>query len=229
MIMGTILLLVVAGTAAGIFLAFRDDEKRSAPATTEAATTTGETAPATTVATVDVERTMRAAGCTFDRTPAAPANHISSPSQAVRYSTFPPATGTHHPLPAIWGAYNTPIDPRQVVHNEEHGGVIVWYGSKLSAEARDRIGQFYLEDPNGLLITPLSEAAPHVSYPPHEPLRARIALTAWTVPDDVAQDEQAGVVAICPRFDAQAFRAFRDAFRGKGPERFPVEDLEPGT
>ena len=45
----------------------------------------------------------------------------------------------------------------------------------------------------------------------------KIALTAWTQ------------LATCTRFDEKAFSAFRDAFRGKGPERFPVSSLKPGT
>ena len=37
------------------------------------------------------------------------------------------------------------------------------------------------------------------------------------------------MVASCPKFDEKAFTAFRDEFRGKGPERFPVSILTPGT
>ncbi len=45
----------------------------------------------------------------------------------------------------------------------------------------------------------------------------RIALTAWTH------------LATCARFDQSAYTAFRDAYRAKGPERFPLSALEPGT
>ena len=36
------------------------------------------------------------------------------------------------------------------------------------------------------------------------------------------------VIATCPHFNEKAFTAFRDAFRGKGPERFPLSALAPG-
>ena len=52
-----------------------------------------------------------------------------------------------------------------------------------------------------------------LAYPSHN----KVALTAWTHH------------ALCPRFDEAAFKAFRDAYRGKGPERFPVSSLMPGT
>jgi hypothetical protein len=38
-----------------------------------------------------------------------------------------------------------------------------------------------------------------------------------------------GRLAVCSTFDEKAFKTFRDAFRGKGPERFPVDALTPGT
>jgi hypothetical protein len=34
---------------------------------------------------------------------------------------------------------------------------------------------------------------------------------------------------VCPTFDEKAFSAFRDAYRGKGPERYPVDTLTPGA
>ena len=35
-------------------------------------------------------------------------------------------------------------------------------------------------------------------------------------------------IATCPSFDERAFAAFRDAFRGKGSERFPISQMVPG-
>ena len=37
-----------------------------------------------------------------------------------------------------------------------------------------------------------------------------------------------GRIAICPTFDEKAFKAFRDAYRGKSPQAFPLEGDRPG-
>jgi len=44
----------------------------------------------------------------------------------------------------------------------------------------------------------------------------RIAMTDWTPPT-------------CTRLGKSAFKAFRDAYRAKGPERFPLSALQPGS
>jgi hypothetical protein len=113
------------------------------------------------------------------------------------------------------------------VHNLEHGGIVVWYGQLTQKLQQDLIA-FYRQSPNGVLITGITATAPYVAYPPHKPLRTRVALTAWTAPA-AAPNRGTAYVSICPRVVAGAFRTFRDAFRGKGPERFPVSSLRPGT
>jgi hypothetical protein len=123
----------------------------------------------------------------------------------VMYDSFPPTSGPHYPQPAIWGAYDVPLLQVQAVHNLEHGGVVLQYGNKVPKAVVATLKAFYGESPNGMLLAPLPE------------LGKRIALTAWST------------LATCRRFDTEAFAAFRDAYRGNGPERFPVDRLEPGT
>jgi hypothetical protein len=175
-----------------------------------------------------VAAAMRAAGCTFRSTPAEASNqHMSDPDQKVAYKTFPPSSGVHNPGTAIWGNYRLQADPRQLVHNLEHGGVIIWYGPNISARDRGELDAFYDDDPDGIVITPLEDSYPRVTYPKHEPLGSKIALTAWTT--KAGQTDTGTVyIATCPRFDAAAFAAYRDAFRGKGPERAPISSLAPG-
>jgi hypothetical protein len=177
--------------------------------------------------------TMRAAGCTFATSKASPsAQHIASLSAKtkVTYSTYPPVSGRHYYIPPIWGNYTQAVDPRQAVHAEEHGGIVIWVGPDVPAAERQKISDFYDESPNAMLVTPIADTAVAVTYPKHAPPDSKIYLTAWTV------DIQGGnvvkgtnVIATCKRFDENAFAAFRDEFRGKGPERFPVSSLKPGT
>jgi len=178
-----------------------------------------------------VAATMRAAGCAFVTSNAAPsAQHISDFSQSVTYSTYPPVSGRHYRQPAIWGNYTQEVDSRQAVHNEEHGGIVIWVGPNVSEAERQRISDFYDESPNAMLVTPIEDKAQGVKYPKHAQPGSKIYLTAWTAEiKDGNVERDSNVIATCARFNEKAFTAFRDEFRGKGPERYPVSILTPGT
>jgi hypothetical protein len=178
-----------------------------------------------------VASTLQAAGCTLATSKAAPsAQHIGDFKTHVTYSTFPPVSGRHYYIPAIWGNYTQVVDPRQAVHNEEHGGIDIWVGPGVSSAERQKINDFYDSSPNAMLVTPIQNTAVGVTYPKHAPPDSKIYLTSWTVQiknGNIVSGKN--VIATCPRFDEKAFTAFRDEFRGKGPERFPVSTLTPGT
>ncbi len=40
-----------------------------------------------------------------------------------------PTTGPHNPVPAPFDFYEDPVDPLRLVHNQEHGGVVLHYGN----------------------------------------------------------------------------------------------------
>jgi Protein of unknown function (DUF3105) len=161
-----------------------------------------------------VPQTMRAAGCTYTTAKSTSHNHVTSLSAKIKYNTTPPSNGNHYFQPALWGFYTSPANPIQVVHNQEHGGVILWWGNKVPQSTIDRLHSFYESSPNAMFGTP---------YPA---LGKKIAISAWPSP---AGANGTGVVATCTTFDQSAFTKFRDAFRGKGRERFPVSTLTPGT
>lgn len=148
---------------------------------------------------------LSAAGCTYRTSPSEGRGHVSSLTAKVTYKTFPPTSGTHYVQPAIWNRYADPLVLIQEVHNLEHGGVIVQYGDRVPQAIVDKLVGFYDSSPNGMLLAPLPK------------LGNKIALTAWQR------------LATCSRFDEKAYAAFRDAFRGKGPEAFPVSALTPGS
>ena len=186
----------------------------------------GKAAPTAAAASV-----MRAAGCTFTTVPShryppgGGSLHISKITDKVTYNSYPPSSGYHYPSPAVWNEYSQPVNPKLVVHNQEHGGVIVWLGAKVSAADRQKVDQFYEESPNGIIVTPLADTFSGITYPPHKLLGSRIALTAWDAPSGVGK----GIVSICPHVNLNAFAKFRDTFRGHGPEHFPVSILTPGS
>jgi hypothetical protein len=154
---------------------------------------------------IDVAKAMTKAGWTFKTYPSEGRTHVTSLTAKVKYKTFPPTSGSHYVFPAIWDLYDRPINELQAVHNLEHGGIIIQYGNHVPRKTIDEIVEFYRESPNGMIVAPLPK------------LGEKIALTAWTH------------LATGTHFDRTAFTAFRDAYRGRGPERFPVDSLQPGT
>lgn len=148
---------------------------------------------------------LTAAGCTFRTYPDQGRAHTQNTDAKVNYNSFPPTSGEHYIRPAVWGSYTSPLSLIQEVHNLEHGGVIIQYGNKVAESTVAQLQSFYEQSPNGMLLAPLPK------------LGATIALTSWRR------------LAKCERFEDSAFAGFRDAYRGKGPERFPVDSLVPGS
>ena len=169
---------------------------------------------------------MEAAGCNYKTVkayvPPGQGVHVNSLTKKFPWNTDPPSNGQHYPLWAVWGFYNQPVNPRMVVHNEEHGGVILWWGADVPASTVDQLRSFYNEQPDGTFGTPYAK------------LGSKVAISAWT--GDPAKYTQNGYygqghLAICPRLDSAtltAFEAFRKAYRGKGPEGIPLSLDEPG-
>lgn len=154
---------------------------------------------------------LAAGGCIHNTYPAQGRNHITSdqPFKAgFEYNSFPPTSGPHLPPPggpAIWNLYSDPIRQISLIHNLEHGGIVVQYGDKVSADTVAQLTAWWQNDPQGIVVAPLPA------------LHDQVAVTAWTQ------------MLSCPGFSEEALDAFRDTYLGKGPERFPVEALKPGV
>src|SRR3954464_1320177 len=143
-----------------------------------------------------IESAMKSAGCTFKTVRAKPIKpgvvHVQE-GTPVKYNTFPPSSGSHYPTPAIWDFYTTPVEPRLLVHNQEHGGVILWWGTKVPAATVAKIRAFYDDSPVSMVGTPLAS------------LGKKVAITAWTG-DSARYGSDAnyfgiGHAAVCPSFD----------------------------
>ncbi|HEX6986005.1 MAG TPA: DUF3105 domain-containing protein [Planctomycetaceae bacterium] len=176
-----------------------------------------------------VASAMRKAGCTFETVPVKmkTSNHSDVPTLTTStkglWGTFPPAGGPHYGRWAVWGFYTEPVNPRMVVHNEEHGGMVLWWGPDTPAAVVERLNAFYSDDPVSIVGTPISG------------LGSKVAVTAWT--GDPKRYFRSGYygfghIAVCPTFDdetEQAFTAFKEAFRGRSPEGVPLQQNQPGT
>jgi hypothetical protein len=154
-----------------------------------------------------VASAMKSVGWTFKTFPAQPRTpHYTTlpPKNPLKYNSFPPTSGRHYYQWVIWGAYDQPVDLYQEVHNLEHGGIIVQWGTKVPQSEVAKIQDWYRNDPNAILIAPLPK------------LGNKIAITAWTH------------LAEGTKWNAGAANKFRDAFRYKAPEKIPPDSLNPG-
>jgi hypothetical protein len=104
-------------------------------------------------------------------------------------------------------------------HNLEHGGIVIHYGPDVPRAEVEKLRQFYTDDPNAMLVVPLQSAG------------NKIILSAWYYDESRSEESDyfgEGKQATGTKVDVDAFAAFRDAFRYKGRERIPAENLQPG-
>jgi hypothetical protein len=170
---------------------------------------------------------FREGGCEFQTYAAAPTlrvkgdvvRHVEALPKGYKYKSNPPASGVHANQTTIFGMYDEPVAQLSTVHNLEHGGVAIQYGPDVPEEDVNQIREFYIDDPNGLVVAPLPS------------LKDQIALTAWTFDQGRRTEdgyEGEGRIAKCTRFDEGRFGSFVETFRGNGPEDFDVGLLQPG-
>jgi hypothetical protein len=131
------------------------------------------------------------------------ADHVGTVPEGFEYNSFPATSGPHSDT-VIWSAYAEPLPEINVLHNLEHGGIAVQYGTGMPAEQVQAITEWYLASPDGIVLAPLPE------------LGTNVALTAWRH------------LLTCDAFDEASFSAFRDTYRFNGPEAIPPDLLKPG-
>lgn len=117
---------------------------------------------------------------------------------SVTYNSNPPTSGPHYPYPAAWGIYKDRPADGFLVHNLEHGGVIISYNpkqikdqelSQLRQQARS------LSNFNGRII-----------LTPRLNLDTAIALTAWNYLQEL------------DRYNSTAVKVFYDTHIVRAPE-----------
>jgi Protein of unknown function (DUF3105) len=173
----------------------------------------------------DERSALEDADCTLQSFPALDnaSDHSDVPTLQTKpkWNSSPPTSGPHYGVPAVWGSYDEEVPLVQTVHNLEHGGVVIHYGPDVPDAEVEALKSWYadLDEPNGLVISPLSTNA------------AKLTLSAWTAPDALtgSSEGERGWLATCTQFDENAFEAFIAEHRYKGPERLDAMQLAPGT
>lgn len=148
--------------------------------------------------TTDLDAAVKAAGCELTNPKSGGQGHTT---ETVRYKTSPPTSGSHDPQWSSDRAYLKSPRVEQHVHALEHGRVVFWFRPNAPANVRGALKKLYDEDDAILVLTPFTREMPY-----------QVAATAWRR------------LLGCPTYNDKvpdALRAFRDAFRLKGPEYVP--------
>jgi hypothetical protein len=127
-------------------------------------------------------------------------DHIAQGASHVAYNSNPPTSGPHYASPANWGIYDQPIADETLVHNLEHGGIVIHYNCpdgcpELVQQLKDLAGTYKSK----IVLAPR----------PNKDVPFRITLTAWTWLDGFND------------FDAARIRGFVAAHKDRAPEFFP--------
>jgi hypothetical protein len=168
----------------------------------------------------DARAALTKAGCTLKVAPGGPASHsIQDPGgSSAAWNTDPPTSGPHYGTAAIFGEYDEPLEQARVIHDLEHGGVFIQYGSDVPDSTVRELEAFWNDHKPGTIMAP---------YPK---LGDKIAIGAWVfTPEELASGENGnGYLAKCTTFDDAAFSAFFDEFQFRGSHGNDPSVLQPG-
>lgn len=100
-------------------------------------------------------------------------DHIAVGQSHPPYNSDPPTSGPHYSNPDLWGVYDKPRADEALVHNLEHGGIVIHYDCATSCtEVINQLSNYarrYRPDVfTGILLAPRKL-----------PEGAKISLTAW--------------------------------------------------
>jgi Protein of unknown function (DUF3105) len=158
----------------------------------------------------DITAAAKEAGCKLRAVKAqGVADHTQDPKERIKYNSNPPTNGRHFIVPADDGAYSKAPTDEQLVHNLEHGRVIVWFKPSLPKSERANLKALFDEDTYQMLLVPRT----NMPY--------QVAASAWNgepAPSGV------GRLLTCDKTSDgmwDAIRTFRDEHRSNGPEPIP--------
>ncbi len=99
--------------------------------------------------------------------------HVPRGARVTTYRSDPPVSGPHWSdanAPISWGVYTQVIPDEVLVHNLEHGGIVIHYRSSADPMIRQQLEEFVQNQPGGtqgFILAPRSN------------LPATITMSAW--------------------------------------------------
>jgi hypothetical protein len=144
------------------------------------------------------------AGCGEVETPEqGEAEHVEEGTD-IQYTTSPPTSGNHYPTAADPGFYSDPIPEENVVHNLEHGQIVIWYSPDAPQATIDSIESVVDEEAIALVAVPYDGI----------PSGSELSFTAW------------GALQSCSDFSNDILSQFRAEFQGRGPENVGIPTFD---
>ena len=98
--------------------------------------------------------------------------HLQAGEQYNSYNSNPPTSGPHAPSPTSWGVHTTPVPKENLVHNMEHGGVLILYNCTSRC---DDIVTALADYTNAELAK-----GKNIVMAPYPGMQQHIALVGWT-------------------------------------------------
>jgi hypothetical protein len=65
--------------------------------------------------------------------------HIAVGAQHIAYNSNIPSSGPHYVDPMTWGIHDTELPDETLVHNQEHGGIVIAYKPDLAPVEIDQL------------------------------------------------------------------------------------------
>lgn len=132
--------------------------------------------------------------------------HINPGSQHDPYIFNPPTSGPHYATWSKCSIFEEAIPSEILIHNMEHGHVVVFYKPDIEAAQKDQVKQW--------VAAKLSKK--NILMAPSKDIVSPFALAAW------------GWYQAFDTFNEQTFNTFYKAHKYRGPERIPcdVEEME---
>lgn len=153
----------------------------------------------------DVGVSAGAANCSdLETAEALGRDHINE-DDGVDYNTDPPTSGPHLETPAqptFYGA-NQEVDPKSLVHNHEHGQIVIWYSPDAPEAVTDDLQAIQQQQESATVAAPYDGIEAPYNF----------ALTAW-----VTDPEPQGVIQRCEQVSQEVVDDFRRSHQGFGPE-----------
>lgn len=161
--------------------------------------------------TADYGVSQEEAGCGEVESPELQeAQHIEVGTEHDPYSSNPPTSGPHYAAPVApidTGFYTNEIEPEKVIHNLEHGMIVIWYRPDAPQKTIDAVEAAVDEQPAATVAVPWDQLDEGTD----------VAITAW------------GKLQSCAQVSKDVVDEFRAEFQGKGPENVGIPTFDPGA
>jgi hypothetical protein len=208
MIMGAMVGMLVVGIMIVLFLVFSPRNNvastsidTGSPNSTSAVPTMGQSGNNS----ASVEQTLAAVRPADGIGTAVPdeGNAHVNEGDAITYKTYPPVSGTHYGSTAEYGFSDVEIAEGKLVHNLEHGAIVLYYKPDVSDAVKQQLREAFTTLPAGkygkvkLVITPYSN------------MSAPLAIAAWDR------------LFLMNEFKYDEIQTFYTTWVDKGPEDVP--------